>query len=283
MGHEIRRALRDVLPPTIKGLMRAVALEIADDAWDDSRLSKDATLENLAKWTATPSTATIRDALKRLAAAGWEFRVPIGTGRDGRRLYAVPGIAVKFKVPEFELPGQPRTGEATPAKGEPGLPLADPKGESPLPRRESGLPQKESPLPRKESGLPPSPSTPTSSLSLTSVPGTAEEIVRRTIPADTRETIFLLDEEIAPFVAWATERYKPAHLGWWLTLEQRKHLATHVAAWQAAQREQTSAVPSLPEWCRSPECDEHTRTREGADGRHHRCPACHPASLERPA
>ncbi|MFG3510211.1 hypothetical protein ACGF5F_32465 [Streptomyces sp. NPDC047821] len=117
MGYQLRRDLREALGPDITGLQRAVALEIADDANDDTRESI-AKMEDLARWTGAKDAVVVRNALKRLAAAGWEFRVPIGKGRDGRVLYAVPGIRTTFKVPPFEVQG---VATAT-SKGEPPLP-----------------------------------------------------------------------------------------------------------------------------------------------------------------
>ena len=116
MGYELRRKLREALGPEITGLQRAVALEIADDAKEDTRRSW-AALEDLARWTGAKDAVVVRNALKRLAAAGWEFRVPIGKGKDGRTLYAVPGIRMTFVVPPFE-----------------GVAPATPKGEPPLPQ-----------------------------------------------------------------------------------------------------------------------------------------------------
>lgn len=115
MGYELRRQLREALGPDITGLQRAVALEIADDANEDTRRSW-AALEDLARWTGAKDAVVVRNALKRLANAGWDFRVPIGKGRDGRTLYAVPGMRMTFLVPHFE-----GVAPATP-KGEPSLP-----------------------------------------------------------------------------------------------------------------------------------------------------------------
>ncbi|MGW6703563.1 hypothetical protein ACWGDE_01535 [Streptomyces sp. NPDC054956] len=117
MGYELRRQLREVLGPDITGLQRAVALEIADDANEATRESW-ASLDDLARWTGAKDAIVVRNALKRLAVNGWEFRVPIGKGKDGRVLYAVPGHRVTFRVPPFE-----GVATATPSlpKGEPGL------------------------------------------------------------------------------------------------------------------------------------------------------------------
>ncbi|WDT90778.1 hypothetical protein H0E86_03960 [Streptomyces sp. SCSIO-PteL053] len=89
MGSQLRRDLREALGADIKGLPRSVALEIADDArYDDSwnyepekgRRSR-ATLEQLRRWTASKDTNVVRDALKRLSSAGWEFRIPMNRAR----------------------------------------------------------------------------------------------------------------------------------------------------------------------------------------------------------
>lgn len=117
MGYELRRQLREALGPDITGLQRAVALEIADDANERTRVSI-APLDDLARWTGAKDTGVVRNALKRLAAAGWEFRIPIGKGKDGRILYAVPGTRMTFRVPDFK-----GVAVATPSedKGEQGL------------------------------------------------------------------------------------------------------------------------------------------------------------------
>lgn len=100
MGYELRREIREALGPNVTGLQRAVALEIADDARHDAdgRRSR-ASLKDLARWSGAKDTAVVRNALKRLAEAGWEFRVPIGKGKDGRILYATPGHSMEFRVP----------------------------------------------------------------------------------------------------------------------------------------------------------------------------------------
>lgn len=112
MGSSLRRQLREALPPSIKGLQRAVALEIADDArYDDAwnynpengRRSK-ARLADIVRWTAAKDELSVREMLRRLSLAGWEFRVPIGKDKNGNVMYAVPGRAMTFRVPDFEGP-----------------------------------------------------------------------------------------------------------------------------------------------------------------------------------
>lgn len=133
MGYQLRRDLREALGPDITGLQRAVALEIADDANEATRTSW-VTLEDLARWTGAKDSAVVRNALKRLAAAGWEFRIPIGVAKkDGRVMYAKPGIRMTFRVPDFQgvatappkgvAPALPEGGATAPPMGEPPLPL----------------------------------------------------------------------------------------------------------------------------------------------------------------
>jgi RNase P protein component len=115
MGYELRREIREALGPNVTGLQRAVALEIADDARHDAdgRRSR-ASLKDLARWSGAKDTAVVRNALKRLAEAGWEFRVPIGKGKDGRILYATPGHSMEFRVP-YPPEGAPAHSEGAPA------------------------------------------------------------------------------------------------------------------------------------------------------------------------
>lgn len=152
MGYQLRRDLREALGPGIKGLQRAVALEIADDANDKTRESL-VPLEVLARWTAAGSTDVVRNALKRLAEAGWEFRVPIGKGRDGRLLYAVPGLRMTFMVPPFTVeggaPAPPSEGEGgatAPSEGAPATPM-DTEGGATAPSEGATAPCEGAPAP----------------------------------------------------------------------------------------------------------------------------------------
>lgn len=155
MGYQLRRDLREALGPDIKGLQRAVALEIADDANDNTRESL-VPLDVLARWTAAGSTDVVRNALKRLASAGWEFRVPIGTGKDGRLMYAMPGIRTTFRVPDFTVEG----GATATPKEEPTLP----HGGAPAPpsgvEGGAGAPSEGAVAPSEGAGATPFPSPP---------------------------------------------------------------------------------------------------------------------------
>ncbi|MFZ3592263.1 hypothetical protein [Streptomyces sp. BH104] len=150
MGYELRRQLREALGPDITGLQRAVALEIADDANDRTRRSA-VPLEKLVLWTGAKDAGVVRNALKRLAAGGWEFRVPIGMGKDGRTLYAVPGRRMTFMVPHIE-----GGATATPNKEEQGLPLGGATATPPKPQGGAGAHSEGAGAHSEGAGAPPS-------------------------------------------------------------------------------------------------------------------------------
>ncbi|MFF5703454.1 hypothetical protein ACFY7H_13235 [Streptomyces sp. NPDC012794] len=162
MGYELRRKLRVALGPNITGLQRAVALEITDDANDQTRESY-VGLDELALWTGAKDEGVVRNALKRLSAAGWEFRVPIGKGKDGRLLYAVPGRRMTFKVPLFEgvavAPPRSEGGAVAPSEGA----LAPPReseGSPSSPEGGAGAPSEGAGAPCEGAVAPPFPSSP---------------------------------------------------------------------------------------------------------------------------
>ncbi|MFF3620009.1 hypothetical protein [Streptomyces sp. NPDC002467] len=156
MGYELRRQLRNALGPDIIGLQRAVALEITDDANDKTRESY-VGLDELARWTGAKDSVVVRDALKRLASRGWEFRIPIGKGKDGRLLYAVPGRRMTFRVPPFE-----GDAGATPSedKEKRGLLLGEAGATPSTPQGEAGASSEDAGAPSEDAGATPFPSAP---------------------------------------------------------------------------------------------------------------------------
>ncbi|MFJ9985336.1 hypothetical protein ACIQUD_15110 [Streptomyces globisporus] len=168
MGSELRRKLRVALGPDITGLQRAVALEIADDAryddnWrydpDKGRRSK-VRLAELVEWTGAKDANVVRNAIKRLSAAGWEFRIPIGQDKHGKPMYAVPGKAMTFRVPNFE-------GVATATPMTEGGAVATPRESQGSPYGEQGLPI---------GGAVATPPSPSSLGSLTSSPSSSDPL-----------------------------------------------------------------------------------------------------------
>lgn len=148
MGYDLRRQLRNALGPDIVGLQRAVALEITDDANDRTRESY-VGLDELALWTGAKDSVVVRDALKRLAVKGWEFRIPIGKGRDGRLLYAVPGRRMTFRVPPFEGDAKASPSEGKGKRGlllgEAGATPSDPQGVAGASSEDAGAPSEDAP------------------------------------------------------------------------------------------------------------------------------------------
>ncbi|WP_180685327.1 hypothetical protein [Streptomyces gossypiisoli] len=181
MGSNLRRQLREALPPSIKGLPRAVALEIADDArWDDAwrydpekgRRSK-ARLSELVRWTASKNERVIRDALRNLSLAGWEFRLPMGKDRKGNLLYAVPGHALEFRVPDFEAPtvvGPDSEGTVT--AGPIGTVTTVPSSEGPVTTAEGPVVTAEGPVTTVAATVTTGPPSPVSSFSPKTSPST---------------------------------------------------------------------------------------------------------------
>ncbi|MDF2710609.1 MAG: hypothetical protein K0R62_6261 [Nonomuraea muscovyensis] len=181
MGYELRRHLREALGPDITGLQRAVALEIADDANERTRRSS-VPLEKLVLWTGAKDTSVVRNALKRLAANGWEFRLPIGKGKDGRVLYAVPGTRMTFQVPSFV-----GVAVATPTedKGEQGLPHGGAGATPQTPQGGAGAHSEGAGAHSEGAGAPPSSSSP----SLLMHEGAASEDASYGIPDAARPLI----------------------------------------------------------------------------------------------
>ncbi|ADP78338.1 hypothetical protein [Pseudofrankia inefficax] len=211
MGYEIRRWLRVELGPKVVGLPRLVALEIADDANEITRLSY-ADLADLAAWTAAKDTKAVKDALLRLAAQGWEFRRAIGKGADGRPLYAVPGRKLTFWVPE----GPKSVG---PLKGQ-GPNLVGPKGPNPV--TEGPNPVTEGPNPVTEG---PNPVGPISSAISSAIPSKSSAADRQSAKGLDPH---LTDRPVGVAAAELVESH-PADPGRW-TEHERHELRRQAAA-----------------------------------------------------
>jgi len=265
VGHILRRQLREVLGPEIRGLPRLVALEIADCAFDDTRQVPDrVSLADLARWTGAGNEGSVRDALTKLAAAGWEFRVPISKGGNGRMVYAGRGHALTFAVPPFAAPVERRTANQRPFGSTKGRQsAAQTAGMGRQPARigpPTGGPIDDAPffLPKNPSSL----------------------SARERLAAEHGN---LTDErEISDFLGWMQTKYPNRSAGWWRTLAANGDLAEHVAMWhaqQSAAREPERAP--LPAPCGHPDCDPVSRMRivrnaHGVDtGKVRRC-ECHP-------
>lgn len=98
MGYKLYRQIRDSAPADWTHAERLVAWVIADDASDKTRRSWIKLPEIMAR-SGIRSESGVRQALQKLAARGYEFRVPITKGRDGRPVFAAKGHSLDYLVP----------------------------------------------------------------------------------------------------------------------------------------------------------------------------------------
>lgn len=143
MGWELRRWLADRLPETLSSGERLVALEIADQAYDDTRTGYgNDFMAVVVRRTGLSSAKQVGKVLGKLAANGIELRVPIKdshgqpvTDKSGRVLFACAGHRTTFRIPtEAECPalkvpqeGDLSTPESSPVR-ETNLPESSPDG-----------------------------------------------------------------------------------------------------------------------------------------------------------
>lgn len=148
MGYDLRRWLADRLPDGLSSGERLVALEIADQAREDSRIAYGPKfMETVVRRTGLSSWKQVGKVLGKLAAAGIELRQPILDAdgspiRDkaGRTMFACSGHQTTFRVPtESECPalkvprrGELQASESSPAEG------GNPPGSSPAGETNTG-------------------------------------------------------------------------------------------------------------------------------------------------
>ena len=97
LGATLYREVRDFAPGTWTSGMLVVALMIADQANEKTRIA--VIKRPLLRARTRLQEDGLRECLRRLSQSGYEFRRPIRKGRDGRILFAVPG-----RDPEYEVP-----------------------------------------------------------------------------------------------------------------------------------------------------------------------------------
>lgn len=99
LGFKLYREVLDFAPAAITSGELVVALVIADDAKDKTRASWIPLPELCFKTRQQPST--VRANLAKLASRGLEFRVPHGTGKDGRLVFAARAHPAGYEVPDL--------------------------------------------------------------------------------------------------------------------------------------------------------------------------------------
>jgi len=118
MGHDLYREVKAGMPPEWDPAMHLIALLIADAVrdGDPNRRTHGYHIEGWAdgdgRWhdglteESGMEAASVRGVLERLGRAGYEMRVPITTGKNGRPVFAAKSHKVDFVVPPLE-PRQP--------------------------------------------------------------------------------------------------------------------------------------------------------------------------------
>ncbi len=101
MGYLLYREVLAFAPADWTPAEMVVALVIADDARDETRVSTLPRAELCRRARLRPDS--VRHVLQRLARSGYEFRVGHGPGRDGREVRAARGHATDFRVPDFAM------------------------------------------------------------------------------------------------------------------------------------------------------------------------------------
>lgn len=149
MGYKLRRWLAEALPDGLSSGERLVALEVADQAHEDTRRAYGANLMDvIVRRTGLSDPKQVGKILGKLGAAGVELRVPATdkTGqvlkdKQGRTVYACRGHMLEFRIPqpgEFPALKVPQAGELNEPKVPPAGELSDPqeeKGPPPGPER----------------------------------------------------------------------------------------------------------------------------------------------------
>lgn len=288
MGYELRRWLADRLPDGISSGERLVALEIADQAHEKTRLAYGRDLLDIViRRTGLSDAKQVGKILAKLGANGIELRVPIAgkngkpvTDKLGRVLYACKGHELTLRIPRAnECPALkvPQAGELqrSPEQGTT-APKAPPAGAQRSPARGTKLPQAGDPTSQESSDS----SSLASEASVTPIEREIDPLVQKLMD-DHGAT----EDEATTIVAQVRGEGRINSLASWassntgrLDIKQRLYALRH--------SHDTPAMPgrSLPPWCGEcgdgdPEAatDPARRFHNYDDGSSKRCD-CHPAS-----
>lgn len=109
MGYELYRHVLDHAPAELDPTARAVLAVIADDAHERTRISR-IPMDLLMHRSGVTTRDALKKVLQRLARAGYEIRIPVGTDTLGRPIYAARGRATQYRIPVFperDVPHRP--------------------------------------------------------------------------------------------------------------------------------------------------------------------------------
>jgi hypothetical protein len=145
VGYKLRRWLALNLPDGVSSGERLVALEIADQADDETRRATGVQLDDVVRRTGFANTKQVGKVLGKLAANGVEMRVAVGKREDGSPVFAYEGRRTMYRVPEAgEIgPVVPLPGEHSPEVPQAGdhSPSGPPDGAERSPARGQEVPQ----------------------------------------------------------------------------------------------------------------------------------------------
>lgn len=144
MGYKLRRWLAEALPDGLSSGERLVALEIADQAHEDTRRAYGLNLMDIiVRRTGLSDPKQVGKILGKMAAAGVELRVPatdkagqVIKDKQGRTVYACRGHMLEFRIPQ---PGESLTLKV-PQAGDLNDPKVPQAGELNDPQEEKGPP-----------------------------------------------------------------------------------------------------------------------------------------------
>ena len=266
MSHDLRRWLADRLPDGISTGERLVALEIADWAWDSTRLAygKDL-LDTVARRSGLANAKQVGKVLGKLSAHGVELRVPVKT-KDGavvtdsvgRPLYACKGHELTFRIPlakecpalkvpqkgdlqrspaweTIEAEGPPLGAQSSPERGTKVSPAGDPTPQDFL-KNSSSL-SSDAPTP---GALEP----PVADERETEAAPEKTTTAQRTVRAS--GVVAVADEDA--FIAWVRAKYPPAGATFWGRVAENDDVPGLAVAWRADQpmRQSAPTAPAAP-------------------------------------
>src|SRR5437660_1953819 len=102
------------MPAAASSGERLVALEIADQVNDTTRVGTNIDLDDVARRTGYANAKQVGKVLGKLAAHGIELRVPIGKRSDGSPVFAYEGRKTNYRVPKADEPD----GQVVPPAGD---------------------------------------------------------------------------------------------------------------------------------------------------------------------
>lgn len=173
--------------------------------------------ELLAERSRLTGKGSLKDALQRLSKRGLEVRVPMGIGKDGRTLYAIPGKQCRYRLPVFQ-------GEGTTS------PCVDEGEGTTSPGEGTASPEEVTTSPGEATTSPYSSPSPSSPLS-----GAAALIRAARVVAESEE------RELAD---WIQKTHNPRGIGWWRTTATNGDLPDLADQWRASRP--TPPAPAAP-------------------------------------